>query len=204
MAYYGLVITVSNDGFTRVWNLHADCLGEMQLPNISDDMKDNQLHCVKNGLWNLIVERKALSNEDQAIADKLVMAIQLNGTRESRDSDDYDPSIGDGMFSVSPSIQRISEMLAALRDPKNSLEDQNRISQLQSLVEAPSSLDSISLTQDIQDSSIMSAFSLKSLSMNSMTSPKKLSSVAELSFGSQTVDLYHIVQCHVSHCTMSR
>lgn len=188
MAYYGLVITVSNDGFTRVWNLHADCLGEMQLPNISDDMKDNQLHCVKNGLWNLIVERKALSTEDQAIAEQLVRAIQLSGARESRDCDDCDSSAGDGVLSLSPSIQRISDMLAALRDPKASSQDQNRISQLQSLVEAPSSINSLSLSQDLQDSSITSALTLKSLSLNSISSPTKLSSIAELSFGSQTVD----------------
>ena len=198
MEYYGLVITVSNDGFTRVWNLHADCLGEMKLPNISDDMKDNQLHCVKNGLWNLIMERKALSNEDQAIAEKLVQSIQLNRARESRDSDDCDPSASDGLLSISPSIQRISDMLATLQEPKLNSQDQNRMNQLQSLVEAPSSIDSLSLTQDIQDSSIASSLTLRSLPLNSITSPTKLSSIAELSFGTQTVSVFVLIYIFIA------
>lgn len=187
MEYYGLVITVSNDGFTRVWNLHADCLGEMKLPNISDDMKDNQLHCVKNGLWNLIMERKVLSNEDQATAEKLVQTI-VKQTKESVDIDRCDIKPEDGLMGFSPSIQRIADILATIRDPKSSEQEQNRISQLQSLVEAPSSIDSVSQPLDILDTtSLMSAFTLRSQSLYSLASPVRPLSIAELSFGSQTV-----------------
>jgi WD40 repeat protein len=43
---HGCIVTVSLDGFHRVWNIDKDCLGEFPLPNLLEKMKNPRIRVV--------------------------------------------------------------------------------------------------------------------------------------------------------------
>jgi WD40 repeat protein len=45
---HGCLVTVSLDGFHRIWNLDKDCLGEFPLPNLLERMKNPRMRVVSN------------------------------------------------------------------------------------------------------------------------------------------------------------
>ena len=75
-------VTISHDGYHRVWNLDAECLGEMVLPNITEQMK-NLAMCKDPGTqWRFILERIPVTKHHQEIAGYLVRQLRL--TRQEK------------------------------------------------------------------------------------------------------------------------
>ena len=55
---HGCYVTVSHDGYHRVWNLDMQCLGELPLPNLTDQMKSTSILLSEPGsTWKFILER---------------------------------------------------------------------------------------------------------------------------------------------------
>lgn len=68
----GCFITVSNDGFQRLWNLEGTCIGECLLPNVSEDLQKNKLNVYRSSKWLFRTERLVYNGEQMAIAEELV------------------------------------------------------------------------------------------------------------------------------------
>ena len=109
MSEHGCFITASHDGFHRVWNLDNVCLGEMQLPNLTDKQKSPKepimgtlgtllleglnpeearaaMGAASNmNIWKFILERIAITTKHEEIAAKLTYTldnkIALNNRR---------------------------------------------------------------------------------------------------------------------------
>lgn len=73
---HGCVITVSLDGFHRVWNLDGVLLGEMPLPNITEQMKNPQFRFVKKTGWKFIQERIPVSIYHKSLANSIVQDLR--------------------------------------------------------------------------------------------------------------------------------
>lgn len=69
---HGCYLTVSIDGFHRVWNLDTDCLGEMLLPNTTDKMKAASRIKNTRSRWKFIMERIPVNVSHYDIASKLL------------------------------------------------------------------------------------------------------------------------------------
>jgi WD40 repeat protein/Ca2+-binding EF-hand superfamily protein len=79
---HGCFVTVSHDGFHRVWNLDTECLGEMPLPNMTEHMKATS-RCKEPGTqWKFILEQIPISKHHIDIANTLVR--QLKQTRQEK------------------------------------------------------------------------------------------------------------------------
>jgi hypothetical protein len=74
---HGCVLTVSLDGFHRIWNMHEQCLGELPLPNITEKMKNPAIKLSVCDYWMFILEKMRVSEEHRKIADNLVTAMHL-------------------------------------------------------------------------------------------------------------------------------
>lgn len=61
----GCFITVSSDGFQRIWNLEATCLGELLLPNVPQELKMNKLTVYKSSKWLYCAESLLFTYEQQ-------------------------------------------------------------------------------------------------------------------------------------------
>jgi WD40 repeat protein len=82
---HGCFVTVSHDGFHRIWNLDADCLGELPLPNMTEQMK-SATRCKEPGTqWKFILEQIPISKHHIDIANLLVK--QLKQTRQEKMAD---------------------------------------------------------------------------------------------------------------------
>jgi hypothetical protein len=58
---HGCFVTLSLDGYQRLWNLEGGFLGELALPNITDEMK-RSTRCTESGLnWNFILDRTEIT-----------------------------------------------------------------------------------------------------------------------------------------------
>lgn len=57
MAAHGCFVTLSLDGYHRVWNLEGELLGELQLPNVTDAMKAKSMCKESGSSWKFILER---------------------------------------------------------------------------------------------------------------------------------------------------
>ena len=69
-------MTGSHDGFHRVWNLNETCLGEMQLPNLTEKMKNPKDPILEKTAWKFILERIAITSSHHAIAAKLTIMVK--------------------------------------------------------------------------------------------------------------------------------
>jgi hypothetical protein len=73
---HGCLITVSLDGYQRLWNLEADCLGELPLPNLTERMKKGAM--MKAGKhWKFILERIPVTEYHIRQARHLVDTIRM-------------------------------------------------------------------------------------------------------------------------------
>lgn len=73
---HGCFVTVSHDGFHRVWNLDNELLGEMSLPNLTEHMK-NSSRCKEPGSqWKFILEQIPISKHHIDVANTLVKALK--------------------------------------------------------------------------------------------------------------------------------
>jgi hypothetical protein len=72
---HGCFVTVSHDGYHRVWNLDAECLGELILPNISEQMKAQAMCKEPGSQWRFILERLPVTKHHVDIANVLVKSI---------------------------------------------------------------------------------------------------------------------------------
>lgn len=78
-------VTVSHDGFHRVWNLDGELLGELQLPNISEQMKAGTM-CKEPGTqWKFILERIPVTKVHQEVAALLVKSIRATKAEKMLD-----------------------------------------------------------------------------------------------------------------------
>lgn len=76
MHAHGCLLTMSLDGYHRVWNLDKQCLGELALPNLTDQMKANSL-CKDPGTgWRFILERIPVTKHHHDIAQVLVKFLK--------------------------------------------------------------------------------------------------------------------------------
>lgn len=70
------LVTVSHDGFHRVWNLDMEILGELALPNITEQMKQLSM-CTEPGTqWKFILERIPVTDEHRELAQTIVRSIK--------------------------------------------------------------------------------------------------------------------------------
>jgi hypothetical protein len=100
----GAVLTVSLDGFHRMWNLDGDCLGESALPNITDTMRQLMLH---NKLvnWSLIMEAPLVSGADRQDAEKLLKLYEderLSAREKQMQREHLLPSVKERQADVQP------------------------------------------------------------------------------------------------------
>ena len=72
-------MTGSHDGFHRVWNLEKTCLGEMQLPNLTEKMKKPKDPILERGGWKFILERMKVTEAHRDLADRLKAMIKKYG-----------------------------------------------------------------------------------------------------------------------------
>jgi Ca2+-binding EF-hand superfamily protein len=70
------LMTVSHDGFHRLWNLDMEILGELPLPNITEQMKQTSM-CTEVGTqWKFILERIPVTDEHRELAYGIVRSIK--------------------------------------------------------------------------------------------------------------------------------
>lgn len=77
-------VTVSHDGYFRLWNIEEDCLGELVLPNITEKMKAPEFKIVDlMGSWKFILEKLPVSQAHKDFAVNLVnnlkKSLELEG-----------------------------------------------------------------------------------------------------------------------------
>ena len=69
----GCIVTISNDGYQRLWNLESTCLGECLLPNVSEDLQRNKLKVYKASKWLYRGNVFSFSERQSLIANDLVV-----------------------------------------------------------------------------------------------------------------------------------
>ena len=71
---HGCFVTTSLDGFSRIWNLDSDCLGELPLPNVTEAMKAKRVNgeFVK---WKFVMEKIPVTKSHVEIAKRLVRLV---------------------------------------------------------------------------------------------------------------------------------
>lgn len=79
---HGCIVTVSLDGYHRVWNMDGDCLGEMSLPNLTDKMKQSRILKDELQNWKFILERIPVSKHHRVVAQHLVGLVLGTVTNE--------------------------------------------------------------------------------------------------------------------------
>lgn len=82
MNAHGCILTVSLDGFHRVWNLDKQCLGELVLPNLTEQMKATSMCKDPGTSWRFILERIPVTKHHIDISQVLVK--YLKQTRQVR------------------------------------------------------------------------------------------------------------------------
>ena len=75
MHEHSCMVTISHDGFHRVWNLDKACLGEMQLPNLTDKMKKPKDPILEKAAWKFILEKMEVTDVHRELAYKLVEMV---------------------------------------------------------------------------------------------------------------------------------
>ena len=75
MHEHSCLVTISHDGFHRVWNLDKVCLGEMQLPNLTDKMKKPKDPIVEKSVWKFILEKMRVTDAHKELAVKLTEMV---------------------------------------------------------------------------------------------------------------------------------
>lgn len=76
MHAHGCILTVSLDGYHRVWNLDQQCLGELVLPNLTEGMKNTSM-CKDPGTnWRFILERIPVTKHHHDISQVLVRFLK--------------------------------------------------------------------------------------------------------------------------------
>jgi WD40 repeat protein len=76
MHVHGCLLTLSLDGYHRVWNLDKQCLGELVLPNLTEQMKATSL-CKEPGTgWRFILERIPVTKHHIDISNVLVKFLK--------------------------------------------------------------------------------------------------------------------------------
>ena len=76
MHAHGCLLTMSLDGYHRVWNLDKQCLGELILPNLTDQMKANSLCKEPGSGWRFILERIPVTKHHIDISQVLVKFLK--------------------------------------------------------------------------------------------------------------------------------
>ena len=83
------MMSLSADGYHRIWNIETECLGEMPLPNLLDGMKMEAANLDKRPAegWKFVVQRLPVTEEHKDIAKRLTkMILQRAGGGDTPDS----------------------------------------------------------------------------------------------------------------------
>lgn len=72
---HGSFLTVSHDGFHRIWNPEKVCLGEMPLPNMTERMKNPRKKVVESKGWKFILEKIPMTRVHFEVAVSLVKTL---------------------------------------------------------------------------------------------------------------------------------
>ncbi|CAE7475174.1 unnamed protein product, partial [Symbiodinium microadriaticum] len=67
------IVTLSPDGFHRLWNVDASCMGELQLPNVPDKLKARKMEVTPG--WRFFMERIPVTLSHVDFANRLVNEI---------------------------------------------------------------------------------------------------------------------------------
>jgi len=74
LAEHGCIVSSSQDGYHRVWNLLGSCLGEMPLPNMTDKMKKDPLRYTD--IWKFAAEKIPVTKAHDGISKQIVKNIE--------------------------------------------------------------------------------------------------------------------------------
>lgn len=81
---HGCFMTISYDGYQRIWNIDKDCLGELPLPNITEKMKNPRQKIADLDSWKFILERIPVTEAQKAIAHILVQKLAADKNETKR------------------------------------------------------------------------------------------------------------------------
>jgi WD40 repeat protein len=82
---HGCFVTISLDGFNRIWNLDSELLGELPLPNVTEKMKSTRLS-EEPTKWKFILEKIPVTKSHRDIAARLVKILtQAETPREEKE-----------------------------------------------------------------------------------------------------------------------
>eukprot|EP01038_Epipyxis_sp_PR26KG_P009407 gene9407-12668_t len=76
MNAHSCFVTVSHDGYHRVWNLDQECLGELFLPNVTEQMRKTSFFKDATSNWKFILERLPIRKHHIEIAAQLVKVVK--------------------------------------------------------------------------------------------------------------------------------
>jgi WD40 repeat protein len=80
----GCIITLSHDGYQRVWNMDKECLGELMLTNLTDEMKAKSLTLGLQHAWKFVQERIPISDMHKQIARDFLRMMQSSPDAKKR------------------------------------------------------------------------------------------------------------------------
>ena len=81
---HGCFMTISYDGYQRIWNIDKDCLGELPLPNLTEKMKNPRKKIAELDGWKFILERIPVTQQQKEIAHILVQKLSLDKNKNRR------------------------------------------------------------------------------------------------------------------------
>jgi hypothetical protein len=71
--------TTSRAHRNRLWNLAGDILGEMPLPNLTDQMKDMRNRLVQIKVWKFLLDRIVVCEAHEELARQLLQEMAEAG-----------------------------------------------------------------------------------------------------------------------------
>lgn len=75
---HGCFMTISYDGYQRIWNIDKDCLGELPLPNLTEKMQNPRKRITNLDSWKFILERIPVTQNQKEIAHILLQKLSLD------------------------------------------------------------------------------------------------------------------------------
>jgi hypothetical protein len=170
MKEHGCIVSSSQDGYHRVWNLLGDCLGEMPLPNITDKMKKDPERYTD--VWKFVVEKIPVTKAHESIAKQICHNIE-DGLYDESSFVERRNAIDAGLLAVqkSKSARMIDKMT-----PR----DESRLKILAELeYKTPSSSSEGDSTRKYDASEMLKAVSQKHLTEQESLSETNTSSVLD-------------------------
>jgi WD40 repeat protein len=126
---HGCIVSSSQDGYHRVWNLLGDCLGEMPLPNITDKMKKDPGRY--SDVWKFVAEKIPVTNAHIAFSKLIVKNIE-EGLYDEQVFVERRKAIDAGLIALKKS--KSEKIMMQIKSPS----DETRVRMLGDLAYGPS------------------------------------------------------------------